>query len=137
MIFEPIHRVIFNPGEDFVPGLEKVLKGEDKTYMYSTSFGKKEISIPKGGPETYKIVQTYIDSYLKAHKDASVDYIHDEDQTLEVAKAHPGGVALIMKSLTKGDIFDYIAKDEVLPRKAFSMGHAVEKRYYLESKKIK
>ena len=37
----------------------------------------------------------------------------------------------------KGDIFDYIAKDKVLPRKAFSMGHATEKRYYLESQRIK
>lgn len=137
LIFEPIHRVIFAPESDFVPGLEKVLKGENKSYLYSTELGKKEISIPKVGPEAYKIVQTYIDSYLKSHKGTSVDYIHDEDQTIEVAKNNPGSVALIMPALTKGDIFAYIAKDEVLPRKAFSMGHAVEKRYYLESKKIK
>ena len=137
LIFEPIHRVIFNPKEDFIPGLEKVLNGENKTYIYSSNLGKKEISIPKVGPEAYKIVQTYIDSYLEKNKDTSVDYIHDEDQTLEVAKANKGSVALIMPALTKGDIFEYIAKDEVLPRKAFSMGHAVEKRYYLESKRIK
>lgn len=137
LIFEPIHRVIFNPGNDFVSGLEKVLLGENKSYIYSTSFGKKEISIPKVAPEAYKAVQTYIDSYLKNHKETSVDYIHDEKDTIEVAKNNPGSVALIMPALTKGDIFDYIAKDEVLPRKAFSMGHAVEKRYYLESKKIK
>ena len=93
--------------------------------------------MPKLGPEAYKIVQTYVDAYLKSHADASVDYIHDEDQTLEVAKKHPGSLALIMPALTKGDIFAYIAKDEVLPRKAFSMGHATEKRYYLESKRIR
>ena len=137
LIFEPIHRVIFNPDEDFIPGLKRVLKGENKTYIYSSSFGKEEISIPKVGPEAYKIVQTYIDSYLKNHPSTSVDYIHDELHTIEVAKNHPGSVALIMPALTKGDIFAYIAKDEVLPRKAFSMGHAVEKRYYLESKRIK
>ena len=137
LIFEPIHRVVFAPESDFVPGLEKVLKGENKSYVYSTELGKKEISIPKVGPEAYEIVQSYIDSYLKNHKQTSVDYIHDEDQTIEVAKNNPGSVALIMPALTKGDIFDYIAKDKVLPRKAFSMGHAVEKRYYLESKKIK
>ena len=137
LIFEPIHRVVFNPDTDFVSGLEKVLLGENKSYIYSTVFGKKEISIPKMGPEAYKIVQTYIDSYLKNHPATSVDYIHDEDQTIEVAKNNPGSVALIMPALTKSDIFEYIAKDEVLPRKAFSMGHAVEKRYYLESKKIR
>ena len=137
LIFEPIHRVIFNCGDDFLDGLKKVLVGENKSYAYSTSLGKVELNLPKVGPEAYKIVQTYVDNYLKSHKDASVDYIHDEDQTIEVAKSHPGSVAIIMPALTKGDIFDYIAKDEVLPRKAFSMGHATEKRYYLESKRIK
>ncbi len=137
LIFEPIHRVVFNVKDDFLKGLKEVLKGENKSYAYSTKDGKIELSIPKVGPEAYKIVQTYVDEYLKSHKDASVDYIHDEDQTLEVAKKHPGSVAIIMPALTKGDIFAYIAKDEVLPRKAFSMGHATEKRYYLESKRIK
>ncbi len=137
LIFEPIHRVIFNCENDFLDGLKKVLVGENKSYAYSTSLGKVELNLPKVGPEAYKIVQTYVDNYLKSHKDASVDYIHDEDQTIEVAKSHPGSVAIIMPALTKGDIFDYIAKDEVLPRKAFSMGHATEKRYYLESKRIK
>jgi len=137
LIFEPIHRVVFNVKDDFLKGLKEVLKGENKSYAYSTKDGKVELSIPKVGPEAYKIVQTYVDAYLKSHKDTSVDYIHDEDQTLEVAKKHPGSVAIIMPALTKGDIFAYIAKDEVLPRKAFSMGHATEKRYYLESKRIK
>ena len=137
LIFEPIHRVVFNPGDDFIDGLTSVLKGENKSYIYSTKVGKKEISIPKVGPEAYEIVQSYIDNYLKNNPESSVDYIHDEDQTIEVAKSHPRSVALIMPALTKGDIFDYIAKDKVLPRKAFSMGHAVEKRYYLESKRIK
>ncbi len=137
LIFEPIHRVVFNVKDDFLRGLKEVLKGENKSYAYSTKDGKVELSIPKVGPEAYKIVQTYVDAYLKSHADASVDYIHDEDQTLEVAKKHPGSVAIIMPALTKGDIFAYIAKDEVLPRKAFSMGHATEKRYYLESKRIK
>lgn len=137
LIFEPIHRVVFNAQDDFLMGLKKALKGENKSYAYSIKDGKVELNIPKVGPEAYKIVQTYVDAYLKSHKDASVDYIHDEDQTIAVAKAHPGSVALIMPALTKGDIFAYIAKDEVLPRKAFSMGHATEKRYYLESKRIR
>ena len=136
LIFEPIHRVIFNAGDDFLDGLHKVLKGDQESYSYSKN-GKEKLSMPKKGPEAYKIVQSYVDEYLKTHKDASVDYIHDEDQTISVAKSHPGSVALIMPALTKGDIFEYIANDEVLPRKAFSMGHATEKRYYLESKRIR
>lgn len=137
LIFEPIHRVIFDVDDSFLPGLRAALGGEHESYTYSTKGGKEKLMMPKVGPEAYEKVQAYVDGYLKAHKEASVDYIHDEDQTIEVAKKHPGSVALIMPALTKGDIFDYIAKDKVLPRKAFSMGHATEKRYYLESQRIK
>ena len=137
LIFEPIHRVVFNVDKSFVKGLRKALGGSYESYTYSAESGKEKLMMPKVGPEAYEKVQAYVDAYLSGHKQASVDYIHDEDQTIEVAKNHPGSVAIIMPALTKGDIFDYIAKDKVLPRKAFSIGHATEKRYYLESKRIK
>lgn len=137
IIFEPIHRVVFNAKDDFIHDLQGFLTGPRLSYVYTSHDGKIPMHMPNKGPLAYKIVQTYIDNYLKINKDVTVDYIHDEDQTIKVAKDNPGSVAIIMPALTKGDIFDYIAKDEVLPRKSFSMGHAVEKRYYLESKKIK
>ena len=137
LIFEPIHRVVFNADDSFLSGLCKTLGGEYESYTYSFKNGKQKLLMPKNGPEAYEKVQAYVDAYLCKHKQASVDYIHDEDQTIEVASKHPGSVAIIMPALTKGDIFDYIAKDKVLPRKAFSMGHATEKRYYLEAQRIK
>ena len=136
LIFESIHRVAFDVDDSFLPGLRKALGGEYESYTYSIIDGKQKLMMPKVGPEAYEKVQTYVDAYLSGHKQASIDYIHDEDQAIEVAKKHPGSVAIIMPALTKGDIFDYIAKDKVLPRKAFSMGHATEKRYYLESQRI-
>ena len=136
LIFEPIHRVVFNVDDSFLPGLRKALGGEYESYTYYNN-KKRKLMMPKVGPEAYEKVQTYVDAYLSEHKQSSVDYIHDEDQTIDVAKKHPGSVAIIMPALTKGDIFNYIAKDKVLPRKAFSMGHATEKRYYLESQRIK
>jgi len=137
LIFEPIHRVIFNVDESFLPGLRKALGGEYESYTYSVNNGKEKLMMPKVGPEAYEKVQAYVDAYLLAHKQASVDYIHDEAEVISVCEKNPGSVGLIMPALTKGDIFDYIAKDKVLPRKAFSMGHATEKRYYLESQRIK
>ena len=136
LIFEPIHRVVFDVDDTFATGLRKCLNGECESYIYLNS-KKEKIMMPKVGPEAYEQVQAYVDAYLLKHKQASVDYIHDEDQAIEVANNNPRSVAIIMPALTKGDIFDYIAKDKVLPRKAFSMGHATEKRYYLESKRIK
>ena len=34
-------------------------------------------------------------------------------------------------------LFKTVIADGVLPRKTFSMGHAEDKRYYVESRKIK
>ena len=39
-------------------------------------------------------------------------------------------------SFAKADLFPYIRQWGVLPRKTFSMGHAHEKRYYCEARKI-
>ena len=137
LIFEPIHRVVFNVDKTFLKGLRKALGGSYESYTYSVERGKEKLMMPKVGPEAYEIVQKYVDGYLKEHKDASVDYIHDESEVLNICDKNPGSVGIVMPALTKGDIFDYIAKDKVLPRKAFSMGHATEKRYYLESQRIK
>jgi len=137
LIFEPIHRLVFNPDKDFLPGLKKVLGGDFVSFSYTKEGGKEELRMPKNAPMCYKAVQTYIDEYLKTHKNASVDYIHDEDELIDAANKNKGSVAIAMPALTKGDVFDYIAKDDVLPRKSFSMGHATEKRYYLECKRIK
>lgn len=137
LVFEPIHRVVFNAKKDFVKDLQGFLTGPKLSYCYTNKDGKIPMHMPNKGPLAYKVVQTYIDNYLARHDDVTVDYIHDEDQTIKVAKKNPGSVAIIMPLITKSDVFDYIAKDDVLPRKSFSMGHAVEKRYYLESKRIK
>ncbi len=137
LIFEPIHRLIFNPHPDFLDGLTKLLKGDYKSYAYCKIDGKTPLNMPINAPMAYKIVQNYIDEYLKKYPDVTVDYIHDEDELLLTADKNPNSIAIRMPALTKSDIFDYIAKDEVLPRKAFSMGRANEKRYYLESKLIK
>jgi len=39
--------------------------------------------------------------------------------------------------MAKSQLFRGVVADGVLPRKTFSMGHAREKRYYLEGRTIK
>ena len=136
--FEPIHRILFNCSNDFVEGLEKVMAGEESNCsFYSQKIGKKPLKSPKNAAKTYQIVQNYIDEYIGKHHETKVDFIHDEQSLIDVANKNPGSVAIIMPALGKGDIFEFVAKDMVLPRKSFSMGHASEKRYYLEAKRIK
>ena len=136
IIFEPIHRVLFNVDKEFEKELRNVCGGEFKSFLYSKKEGKKELCLPSNAPMAYYQVQTFLDKYLKEHKDAKIDFIHDEDELISVASKNPGSVAIAMPALTKADLFDYLATGKVLPRKSFSMGHANEKRYYLEAKKI-
>ena len=137
IIFEPIHRILFDAGEAFVEGLKKACHGSsDVSYVYSQKLGKNPLKTPKNAAETYQIIQKYIDEYLSRHPETKVDFIHDEHSLLDIANKNPNSVAIVMPALGKSDIFEFVAKDMVLPRKSFSMGHASEKRYYLEAKKI-
>ena len=47
-----------------------------------------------------------------------------------------GAVAFLMPPFAKSDLFRGVVMGGVLPRKTFSMGHAEEKRYYIECRKI-
>ena len=137
IIFEPIHRLLFNYSNEFIDGLKEVCKGgSDASYIYTKENGRIMLKTPKNAAETYQIIQNYIDLYLSKHPETKIDFIHDESSLLNLANKNPGSVAIAMPTLGKGDIFEFVAKDMVLPRKSFSMGHASEKRYYLEAKKI-
>ena len=135
IIFEPIHRILFNAG-DFQKELDALDGNGQLAYAYSQKGGKKAIKTPKSAAETYQIIQKLIDKNLKEHPEMKVDFIHDESSVLEIADKNPNSLAIVMPALGKSDIFEFAAKDMVLPRKSFSMGHASEKRYYLEAKKI-
>lgn len=137
IIFEPIHRIIFNADKELLAGLKGLYSnGVKTTYAYSKELGKVEFKIPGNAAETYQIIQKYIDEYLQNHKESKVDFIHDESSLIDVANKNSGSLAILMPALGKSDIFEFVALDKVLPRKSFSMGHASEKRYYLEAKKI-
>ena len=134
--FEPIHRVLFNVPSNFEEELRKITKGEFVSFTYSKEKGKQELRMDKNAPKAYKTIQTFLDEYMKGHPEMKIDFIHDEDELIAVSDKNAHSLAIAMPALTKDDLFDYIAGDLVLPRKSFSMGHASEKRYYLEAKKI-
>ena len=43
----------------------------------------------------------------------------------------------IIPEMGKEQLFKTVMADGVLPRKTFSMGHAQDKRYYVEARKIR
>ena len=45
-------------------------------------------------------------------------------------------MGLRVRAVGKDQLFKTVMADGVLPRKTFSMGHAQDKRYYVEARKI-
>lgn len=129
--FEPINRIIKNADESFLLGLD-AKKGRAIDVMCR---GKRsQIHLEGTAPEIIATVQTYIDDYLQTHGECSQDYVHNDENTTALSNE---GVAIFMPKIEKESFFKYIDEKGVLTRKAFSMGEAEEKRYYLEARIIK
>ena len=99
-------------------------------------FDKKYPDATRRDPLTLAVgtIDEFIEYYLEHHKEARVDYVHDEPAVRALCKK--GAVAFLMPPFAKSDLFKGVVMGGVLPRKTFSMGHAEEKRYYVECRKI-
>ena len=155
LVFEPIHRVLFNVPEDVF--LAELAKNADKVdtekvgcrnciakhiadqsrqrFGYCTS--DKHVVVTLENPSANiaaGTLQKVIDSLIS--KGYSVDYIHGADVTDKLG-SEKGNIGLFLPAIDKGTFFDTIIKDGALPRKTFSMGEANEKRYYMEARAIR
>ncbi len=140
--FEPIYRVVFGVEPSRLIGeLKKYTAALGGTASPQTiravwASGEEIINIPN--PEHQLAVgtlQNFLDLYLRDNPRNSVDYIHGVDETLSLA-SEPETVAFIFDGMTKNELFRSVLCDGALPRKTFSMGHAEDKRYYIEARKI-
>ena len=84
---------------------------------------------------TVGTLQDFIDTYVASHEGASVDYIHGESSVKSLISE--SSVGFIFSGMSKSELFKTVIYDGALPRKTFSMGHAEDKRYYIECRKIK
>jgi len=136
--FEAIHRVLFNINtEEFISEFEKAApNGTDYTIRWTTRDSSGEIGIKaKCIGSMLTIMQEFIDKYI-VNTESIVDYIHGEDSTKKLAEGERC-VGLILPAMDKSDFFETVEIDGVFPRKSFSVGHAEDKRYYLECRKIR
>ncbi len=141
--FEPIYRVIFGVDpENLLCELDAYLKFLPKSdiapqrYTYITAKGEGEI-IASAPASLLPVgtLQSFLDSYIKTHKDAEIDYIHGIDSTKKLASAE-NAIGFIFEGMGKSELFPTVVRDGALPRKTFSMGEADDKRFYLEARKI-
>ena len=141
--FEPIYRVMFGvDAEDVVSELKAYAstlngscEGQTIRYVYGDTAGELTVKAPVK-QLTVGTLQDFIDGYVKAHEGVSVDYIHGEGSTVALAQK-PNAIGFLFEGMEKSELFKTVIYDGALPRKTFSMGHAVDKRYYLECRKIK
>lgn len=80
------------------------------------------------------VFQDALDRWL-AENPGEVDYIHGEQSLLKLAE-QGNAIGFLMPEIDKSRFFIDLMKTGVLPRKTFSLGHAKEKRYYLEARRI-
>lgn len=158
LVFEPIHRVLFNINrQQFLDELAKHCvsyqiesvdtvtevvsaigqRGGLQRFGYVDADGLKvfsltepEATIPAG------TLQSVIDALLDTDNGVQVDYIHGADVTKNIG-SKKGNIGLFLPAIDKSTFFETIIADGALPRKTFSMGEAHEKRFYMEARKIK
>ncbi len=135
--FEPIHRVITDlEPTKLLTAMEAVSVKDGCPMHYVTAGGEGTVNLPgKPGEMQVAILQRFLDAYLQENP-VEIDYIHDEDALRNFA-TKPKAIGFLLENMDKSELFNFVASGNTLPRKTFSLGHAVEKRYYLEGRKIR
>lgn len=140
--FEPIYRVVFNTEPEklinaFVDWCGGAFEGEN-AQKFTCVYGdkRKEISVKPKRKLAVGTLQEFLDEHKKQGSNFEIDYIHGEGSLIKLSQK-PSTVGFLFDGMQKGELFDAVRQDGSLPRKTFSMGHADDKRFYLEARKIK
>lgn len=143
LIFEPIFRVVFGvQPEIFLADLAAytaALDGAMPAQTLTCRAGEEITTVTVPHPVSalaVGTVQAFLNEYVKDHPGVTVDYIHGEDTAAALARK-PGTVAILFEGMKKEELFATVIFDGALPRKTFSMGHAQDKRFYTECRRIR
>jgi hypothetical protein len=145
--FEPIYRVVFGVDrEDILTALKAYLSGLTGTApaqtircVYGAPDDVRELSLQAEHPVqqlTVGTLQAFLDEYALSHPEIEIDYIHGEDSLTTLA-CRDGAIGFLFDGMKKDELFRTVIYDGALPRKTFSMGHARDKRYYMECRAIR
>jgi hypothetical protein len=142
---EPIHRAVFGVESAWLR--EKLLAtaacdaakagpalpAQHLTLLWGENAQEITLAAPEQ-PLAVGSVDAFLQRLAAEAPQMTVDYIHGEDALRALAKE--GAVGFLLPPFEKSDLFRGVALGGVLPRKTFSMGHATDKRYYLECRHI-
>ena len=138
--FEAIHRIVTDVN------VTELLTDLSEKLALSSESGLQKITVVENGVhrDTYinKPLSNLAVGSLQSALDeilpdigGKVDYIHGTDVIDELSKKN-NSVGFILPDMDKSELFPTVIKDGALPRKTFSMGHAEDKRFYIEARKI-
>jgi hypothetical protein len=165
LVFEPIHRVVFGVDSDALlaalldwfdsqgshcaleraadePAMQARLAELSREpralhafgYVAGQRFGVVVLGEPKLSLPVESL-QGFLDAYTAGQSDASVDYIHGEEAVRTLC-TEADRIGFLLPTLEKGELFGTIIREGALPAKAFSLGEADEKRFYMEARRI-
>jgi hypothetical protein len=115
-------------------GLSETEKSDQYLIMKCGNVERKLYITKKSSNLSVGSLQNFLDGYIKANG-GKIDYIHGAETVKSLADKH-SGIAFILPDMDKSQLFPTVIADGALPRKTFSMGHAEDKRFYIEARKI-
>lgn len=143
IIFEPIHRVV--KAVPWVAVNESIADWNHRHRTYQrtrltclTPQGNREVEIAQPTAlivETVDQVIAAVLASLQLDAAKTVDYIHGRRE-LERLVDTESAVAWLIPKLDRSALFDYVSKYGPMPKKSFSLGHAEDKRYYCECRRL-
>lgn len=142
--FEPIYRVVFGVDPDhvlsafesYIAGLNGEAAPQNVGWVSGDCNGTLTVPTPAVALPV-GTVQDFLDEYMKTAPDgAYIDYIHGEETAKSLA-GRPHAIAFLFDGMAKEELFSTVIADGALPRKTFSMGHAEDKRFYTEARRIR
>ncbi len=158
LVFEPIHRVLFEQKRPLLDALRETFGTRcrvNKTESFAAM--RALVDAEAGTPHKFGVVhaggtavveidaptatlpvgtlQAFLDEYMRAGSAKELDYVHGDEAVTTLGGKH-GNVGVYLPGMKKGDLFRAVALEGALPRKTFSMGEAYEKRFYLEGRRL-
>lgn len=139
--FEAIHRIITDTDTvklitEMTAELGLSEEKSDQSFSYIVNNTEKTVYIHNQSSNlTVGSLQKFLDGYL-SENDGKIDYIHGTDTVKRLAEQE-NSIGFVLPDMAKSELFPTVIKDGALPRKTFSMGHAEDKRYYIECRRIK
>ena len=136
-VFEPIHRILFHvDGKKLLQDMQAICAEGGYAVEYVMGAERGTLYLDKAkGELAVAVLQEFLDQWMQANP-CEIDYIHGDDEVAELAQKE-NAIGFLLPSMEKHQLFRGVISGGVLPRKTFSMGHAREKRYYLEGRRIK